>query len=1048
MRYLRLALMMGFTVALLLTSVAVAQGPAPWDGQRPGPIPPTERGRPVVERDFQEKPMRAPLGTAAQTAIEPAQVTLGEPGLSFRYVDTFGVTEQPYFADAQHLNRPNGLFVDDGNLYVVEEHGARILKYRTSDGFGLSSIGTAGVHYVAEYAFSWPKDVSLDGSGNIWVVDNHRVTQYDTSGNFLQVFPDWDNRPWDCDDDNQHFCSPRGIAFDTSGRMYVSDWQNQRVQVFDFVGGTPVYSTTIGVTGVPGSDDNHFDEPAQVVIDSSDRLYVADTANHRVQVCTYDPPWSCGTFHGTGSQGDGPDELSQPYGLGIDGSDNIYIADGGNYRIKKCDTGGTCTVPASGIEWPTDVTVDSAGNLYVSHWIDCTIRKYNSAGDFLGVFAGTSGLPYLTDNSHFNAPTGVAVDPTGNIYLSTYRGRRVLKLDATGTPQWAIGTPGVWGSDNAHFGSWWAGAARVAVDSSGRVYVADTGNHRVQIYDSSGTYVTTLGAYGSGNYQFDAPGGVAVDTNGNIYVADTYNHRVQIYDSSRVYQDTIGAGVPGSDNAHFDRPYNVAVDGSGDVYVADSGNRRVQKCTLVGTAWACSRFAGVTGEWGYDFGHFSEPRDVAVDGEGRVYVVDAWNDRVQVFDRNGAYLTTIGGDWGADIGQFRSAGGVDVDAEGNVYIADLENHRIQKFAEGVPGWFQMNINGFGKADNWGAWSLGVFDNALYVGAGNLASGAEIYRESGSWEQVVSGGFGDSSNVGVDRFVEFDEDLYASTWNDDGSGGSNGGQIWRSSTGDSGSWVRVVNNGFNDPTNGEIMSLAPFDGYLCAGTWSYDTAAHGAEIWRSSSGDSGTWTRVVSDTLFGDSDNYAILSFEVFDSQLYAATANEGDSGGELWRTSDGLVWTPANSGGFGNADNIHVVSLDVFDGKLYAGTWNNETGGEIWRSGDGTTWEQVTSGGFGILDNRDIASLVSHDGDLHAIVGNFDTGPEVWRSSSGDAGTWHKVVDTGFGGAAAVGVVWDNMTAVVDGNLYVGTFTWSGNAGGKVWMRAKQVYVPLVMKNF
>jgi DNA-binding beta-propeller fold protein YncE len=94
------------------------------------------------------------------------------------------------------------------------------------------------------------------------------------------------------------------------------------------------------------------------------------------------------------------------------------------------------------------------------------------------------------------------------------------------------------GDDNTHFG--WGSPRNVAVDSNGNVYVADTNNHRIQIYNSSGSYVTTLGSAGSGNYQFDAPNGVAVDGSGNIYVADSSNHRVQIYNSSRVYQaDTL-----------------------------------------------------------------------------------------------------------------------------------------------------------------------------------------------------------------------------------------------------------------------------------------------------------------------------------------------------------------------------------------------------------------------------------------------------------------------------------------------------------------------------
>jgi hypothetical protein len=446
--------------------------------------------------------------------------------------------------------------------------------------------------------------------------------------------------------------------------------------------------------------------------------------------------------------------------------------------------------------------------------------------------------------------------------------------------------------------------------------------------------------------------------------------------------------------------------------VADAGNHRVQKFN---SSYVYQYTLGATGESGDDFGHFNEPSGVALDANGNIYVADRYNNRVQVFSNSGAYLTTIGGDWGSNVGRFCEPTGVDVDSAGNVYIADHHNQRIQKYAPGVPGWEQVNINGFGNRNNRGAWALETFNDALYVSTFNYVSGAEVYRfSSGYWERVVSDGFDDSTNVGVDWFTEFNGHLYAGTWNDNGSG-SNGGQIWRSPTGDSGSWERVVNNGFGDAINGEIMTLAAFDSYLYAGTWSVDTGVHGAEIWRSSTGNSGSWTQVVNDTVFGNSGNVAIISVEVFNNHLYAATRNSGDtSGGEVWRTNNGTIWVQVSTDGFGDADNVHVVSLEVFNGALYAGTWNLGNGGEIWRTTNGTTWEQVVSDGLGNVDNRDIASLVDFDSYLYAIVGNFNTGPEVWHSPSGNSGSWKKVIDTGFGCGRASAVDWDNMTAVFE----------------------------------
>ena len=104
-----------------------------------------------------------------------------------------------------------------------------------------------------------------------------------------------------------------------------------------------------------------------------------------------------------------------------------------------------------------------------------------------------------------------------------------------------------------------------------------------------------------------------------------------------------------------------------------------------------------------------------MDANGRVYVLDDWNSRVNVYDSTGAFLTTIGGDWSEKSGGLRFPAGVAVDSAGNVYVADHDNHRIQKFSPGVPGWQQVNINGFGTQAVEVISTLGTFNNTLYAG---------------------------------------------------------------------------------------------------------------------------------------------------------------------------------------------------------------------------------------------------------------------------------------------------------------------------------------------
>jgi sugar lactone lactonase YvrE len=266
----------------------------------------------------------------------------------------------------------------------------------------------------------------------------------------------------------------------------------------------------------------------------------------------------------------------------------IYVADSGNNRVQifsRSTRAYVATVgTGSGIgdyqfHTPTDVAVDAAGNLYVADVYNNRVQQYNSGWVYQRTY-GTTGVPYLTDGYHYNYPTGVAVAGDGSIYVVESRGKRLVKLNAAGVPQWTVGEPGISGTDNSHFRY----PQGVALDGAGHVYVADTSNDRIQIFNSDGTYYATLGTgSGSGPYQFDSPYGVAVGQNGNIYVADRYNHRIQIYNADGAYIGTIGTtGVAGSDNSHFNEPHDVAVDSAGNVYSAITVFRSALLAAAVG----------------------------------------------------------------------------------------------------------------------------------------------------------------------------------------------------------------------------------------------------------------------------------------------------------------------------------------------------------------------------------------------------------------------------------------------------------------------------------
>jgi DNA-binding beta-propeller fold protein YncE len=286
------------------------------------------------------------------------------------------------------------------------------------------------------------------------------------------------------------------------------------------------------------------------------------------------------------------------------------------------------------------------------------------AGVLIPAVAGAQTYNYLykwgtlgAADGQFNSPQGVAVDGSGHVYVADTGNNRIQKFTSSGgfVTKWGTVGPG-----NGQFSN----PAGVAVDDSGNVYVADTNNNRIQKFTSSGGFVTKWGTLGSGNGQFNAPMGVAVDASGNVYVADAWCYRIQRFTSSGGYLTQWGRR--GSGDGQFSFPRGVAVDTSGNVYVADWENRRIQKFTSDG--------AYVT-QWGPPGA--GRTLGVAVDTSGNVYVMDSDYNRIQKFTGAGIFVTAWG-DSGSGNGQFFGPSAVAV-VGGRAYVVDRFNHRIQVF---------------------------------------------------------------------------------------------------------------------------------------------------------------------------------------------------------------------------------------------------------------------------------------------------------------------------------------------------------------------------------
>jgi DNA-binding beta-propeller fold protein YncE len=239
--------------------------------------------------------------------------------------------------------------------------------------------------------------------------------------------------------------------------------------------------------GILGKSNLEFDNPSGVAVDSKGNLYIADTGNNRIKKIQPD-----GNVTVIGNEGSELGEFLHPKGVAVDNKDNLYVADTENNRIQKIRPDGNIT----------------------------SIGKYGS------------------NVGEFNHPIGVAVDNKDNLYVADTENNRIQKIRPDGNIT-SIGSFNL--NEKISFYSKYFGPGEffkpfgVAVDSKDNLYVADTENNRIQVFDTSLKFVQVIGSSGSQLEEFSAPSGVAVDSKDNLYVADTYNQKIQKFALSQIW---------------------------------------------------------------------------------------------------------------------------------------------------------------------------------------------------------------------------------------------------------------------------------------------------------------------------------------------------------------------------------------------------------------------------------------------------------------------------------------------------------------------------------
>lgn len=477
---------------------------------------------------------------------------------SFATVTTIAGADTPGFEDgignSARFATPYDLAPDaNGNLWIADTGNSEIRKMTLN---GVVST-VAGVPFetgrqdgVGTQARFWePRGIDVLPNGTILVVDsrNSRIRKVTTAGVVTTVAAN-------------HFMSPLGIASDAAGNTYIAD-RNAQV-IFKM---TPAFTVNplVGSEPVDGVADGsgtnaRFRYPQAVAADRDGNFWVTDLAETVRKINATSGtvtrmaglPDNDGTADGLGNSA----RFAYPAGMAIDGNGNLFIADTSNQTIRRMTPAGLVStiagfphddgkVDGSGTQArfnnPWGLAFDGSGNLFIADSGNHIIRMMTPGGT-VSTYAG-SGSAGSSDGSaqsaRFNTPRGLAVDASGNLYVTDSVNHNIRKISKTGTVTTLAGSAGISGAEdgsgsNAHFNQPFG----LAVDAAGNVYVADTGNHTIRKVTPSGVVTTILGRFGNtANVDGTAsaagmyyPQDLAFDGQGHLIIADTANHNVRI----------------------------------------------------------------------------------------------------------------------------------------------------------------------------------------------------------------------------------------------------------------------------------------------------------------------------------------------------------------------------------------------------------------------------------------------------------------------------------------------------------------------------------------
>ena len=659
---------------------------------------------------------------------------------------------------AKGFSSPLSVAVDPttGNLFVADASSNRIVRFPSPFDnpsriepdavYGQPNFTTFAAGAAAATSMKQPRAVAVDAAGNLWVADtgNNRVLRFglSTLNNPAPVAADTVIAQKDFQSGLANaggavsasgLDTPAGLALDGQGNLYVSDFNNARVIRFPApLGPGNIAAAANAVWGQSNltshvvaqqATSSSLRGPQGIAADANGNLYVAAPQDNRVLVFPT-ATGSLGSATNVFGQSDfttttantktfpqaSSSTLSSPVDVKVDANGNVFVSDSSNNRVIKIPAGsksanqvwgqsgfvsnGPNQIKAASITFPYQITIDYSQApfaLYVSDTVNNRVLVWKDSvrfrsGDPADAVIGQPGLQSAAANvdsgaaqtptsTSLSGPTGIAVDPSGTLYVADSGNNRVLRFPRPVAQSGRITPDAVIGQINfttatsaAVSASTLSAPGGLTIGSNGDLFVADAGNNRVLEFPSgAGNGVSAIRVYGQAGFNSSSkpsqlgtqtlvgPQGVYIDQASNLYVTDTGANRALIFSNTLVAPPVGAAATYVIGQANFSgtaggtgmkTPVGIGVDSNGQIYIADNGNNRVlifpSLILLPVSGGVASGVVGqpslnsVTANWDGQNGlatgdALSSPTGVYLDRQGTLYVGDAGNNRALQF---------------------------------------------------------------------------------------------------------------------------------------------------------------------------------------------------------------------------------------------------------------------------------------------------------------------------------------------------------------------------------------------------------------------------------